>query len=352
LSILHSDYVFCQFCKNDKIHSCQNIIITQLRCSWCTQCTHEYASGISMSRTSRSTSDCAWYTSDIGVNVARDFFSKHFRIVNKHVVGFKVVCPAAGTGRLTRGFIQAALFDCKPSPRHGVAKADYTSLDLSGLGNTIVFENPPFGQHHAVRVFNCMAQYDNVKHIVFLFPDRFRADQLSSDGRTHLHPQFECVDYAPLPVGSFESCDGINPFIKCSVQLWSRQTKVRGHSLVRCGSLHVLRTDRPLWVSTNLDPNIQRNKSTRRRCCITSTKRPKSFPVAFQGMNKDLLLRALIHCRSEYDYSKTRLHPGNLAATFLDNPELLDARAARRALLDARAARRAARARGRSIPPM
>ena len=59
-------------------------------------------------------------------------------------VGFRMekytfVCPTAGDGALSRGFLdQAFLFDKNPVPKSGVMKSDYRTLDVASLGERVV----------------------------------------------------------------------------------------------------------------------------------------------------------------------------------------------------------------------
>jgi hypothetical protein len=150
------------------------------------------------------------------------------------IVGFRMekhafVCPTAGDGALSRGFLdQALLFDKNPVPNAGVMKSDYRTLDVASLGErVVVFENPPFDQHNAVLFFNTMVAFENVEILAIVFPDRFRSDQVSWNGKSILNPFFHCVDHMPLPFGSFEIAGSFSAKIQCSFQIWERRASRR-----------------------------------------------------------------------------------------------------------------------------
>ena len=243
------------------------------------------------------------------------------------------VCPCAGQGVLSRGFApKALLFDKHPKPEHGVKQSDYMDLDIGALGDKImILENPPFGQGNVVKFFNRMASFRQVGHIFVISPDRFRADQLSWNGRDELNPYFHCVAFMPLPYRAFENASGSIPQIQTSFQIWVRKETPRaGYTGVKVGKLRVSAADADWWVKRE-KPETASRRSVE---LVTeykfyrngkSTGIPVKFPPGIdRAEGKKILLAAIEKMWAEYpQHSKLSLHPGNLK---LHLDELLAAR--------------------------
>lgn len=266
----------------------------------------------------RSRKDDAFYTSQKAVSSIRGFLSKSVRIKD-----FQVVCPTAGTGRLTKGFIKNALmYDRHPAP--GVIQMEYQNLDVGSLGSRVlIFENPPFSQHDAVTFFNTMAAWDNVKYIAIVFPDRFRSDQISSNGKEVMHENFHCISHMPIPYGSFDDAGSSKVYIQSSFQIWKRMSKKRTKLDigVDVGKFHISpNIGTKFWVKIGLDPNVKRSKKTRHRRIVTRTKPDKkygkSIPICSRRGNIDenFLKEVLRHCYTSYKHhTPNTFHAGNFA---------------------------------------
>ena len=122
--------------------------------------------------------DEAFYTKPSAVSIVRAYFTKWMADKGLCRDRWTFVGPTAGDGALTRGFIDdALLFDRVPRPKFNVRKCEYDQLDIGSLGdNVIILENPPFGQHNAVKFFNYMTGFSQVKYMAKIFPDRYRGD--------------------------------------------------------------------------------------------------------------------------------------------------------------------------------
>ena len=100
--------------------------------------------------------DEAFYTKPSTVSIVQAYFDNWMTDKGLCRDRWAFVGPTAGDGALTRGFIDdALLFDRVPNSKFNVRKCEYDQLDIGSLGdNVIILENPPFGQHHAVKFFN------------------------------------------------------------------------------------------------------------------------------------------------------------------------------------------------------
>lgn len=212
----------------------------------------------------------AYYTSPQLVKMVQEFF-KDFLFAQG--VKYTIVCPTAGDGRLTleNEFLpEAHLSDL--DPKHpSIKQQDFNSLDVNALGhNIIVFENPPFSQHYAVKFFNAMAHYSNVKYIAIIFPDRFRGDQTSSDGKSILDRHFHLVDHMPIKEGLFEEAGGRGVQIPASFQIWKRRETPRKDLNVGVTSMTVTKKNASklsggLIIRTSMNMNQTRSTVTQNR---------------------------------------------------------------------------------------
>jgi hypothetical protein len=244
-----------------------------------------------------------------------------FRRIGLKIGDHKVVCPCAGEGVLTRGFIpNALLFDKHPKPELGVKQSCYLRLDLGALGDPIlIIENPPFGRQHVVRFFNRMASFRQVKIMAIIMPDRFRADQLDWLGRDELDPRFHCIDHLPLPYGSFEDAGGSIAQIQTSFQIWVRKAAPRAaYEGVRVGEHNIPPAGGVDWWVKKFNPRTYTKSSD-----VITKNRPKpdkynampvQFPPGIAGAEGEQILRAAIDKMwAEYpEHPKPSLHPGNL----------------------------------------
>lgn len=229
-----------------------------------------------------------------------------------------VVCPTAGFGALTRGFVDnALLFDMHPQPKCGVAGCKYMELDIEAYGKfVIIMENPPFSQYDAVPFFIRMAIFAATRVMFLIFPDRFRGDPLNSKGTQELDENFHCVDHKLLPYNSFEKASGSAARILTSIQVWVRKPYKRAaYAGIPVGNHRVAGADATHWVK-------RRNPLLTKLEVVTATKpypdTYKSFPVKFPDSvsyedGKAILAEAVKSMWEEYPHhSMISLHAGNL----------------------------------------
>ena len=265
--------------------------------------------------------DEAFHTSAQVVPTIRSFLTRWMRRAKIRQNDWTFVGPTAGRGVLTRCYLDGALlFDRHACVQCGVRQSEYEELDVGSLGdNIIVFENPPFGQHSAVKFFNCMARFPQVKYMALVFPDRFRGDQTSANGKSALDEYFHCTSHLPLPFGSFEDAGGVTVQIQCSFQIWERSDKKRFHPDVGfdvggrdCTGNNVY------WVK-RFNPNKYKGRA---HCVTTSKPHARHLPIPIRVRRrvrhpKDVILRVLQNIWKDYPHhSRLSFHAGNLQNAF------------------------------------
>lgn len=262
--------------------------------------------------------DEAFHTSSNTVQFVRSFLLTWMGDRKIRKDDWTFVSPTAGKGALTRGFLdKALLFDRHPCAEMGIEQKEYEELKVGELGdNIIVFENPPFGQHNAVKFFNCMANYQQVKYMTLIFPDRYRGDQTSANGKSVLNEYFHCTSYLPLPFGSFDDASGSSVQIQCSFQIWERKEYKRIHieTGFKVGKYHVT-TGNIFWVK-RFNPNTY----TKKRKCVTPSKPTGIFKNAIPVQvcritrsSEKKILEVVKKTWEEYpDHSVLSFHAGNI----------------------------------------
>jgi hypothetical protein len=240
---------------------------------------------------------------------------------------YTFIGPAAGVGALTRGFKNAnvLLFDLVASHKHGVKYANYKQLDVGVYGDDVcIFENPPFGQHHAVKFFNTFAKQPQVKYMALVFPDRYPYDQREArPGGVVLNENFHCVGTKLLAFGSFEKAGGSSAQIQCSFQLWERRASKRGpseHTRNFDVGPHVLSENRGnLFYLKGFDPN----RYTKGEHLVTTCKAKsayRQFPIRLYTPDsvsmtnqKRFITRAIKTMWRDYPHhARPSLHSGNI----------------------------------------
>ena len=266
--------------------------------------------------------DEAYYTKSSTVSLVQNCLNQWMQDNDILRDSWIFVGPTAGEGVLTRGFIEdALLFDRNPCPQFGVKKSEYDQLDVGSLGeNIIILENPPFGQHHAVKFFNYMTGFSQVKYMALIFPDRYRGDQTSANGMSVLNEYFHCVAYTPIPFGSFEEAGGSKVQIQCSFQIWKRMsTKRMKHDVGVDVGQYQVNGENIYWVK-RFNPNKYHGKCK----CVTRSK-PRgrfknSIPVRIRKRvysPEDLILDVVKKIWDEYpQHSRQSLHAGNIKNMF------------------------------------
>jgi len=258
--------------------------------------------------------DEAFFTAEKTVPLVQGFLTLFCTVLNITIDEYQVICPCAGTGRLTKGFIDARLFDRNEAP--GITVREYMDLTVKDIGDqkALVFENPPFGQHNAVPFFNKMASFPQVEYMALIFPDKYRNHhEHPHDHRVVMNEYFHCVEYRHLPKGSFDDASGKTVVINTSFQLWKRKI-IKREQLLWNGPV--------FWVETGLDPNKKRSKKNRRRGIVTISKtKHTSFRIQIPtGHTKTDLMMCLKKCRQEYPhYTGLTFHVGNLKNTIVNS---------------------------------
>ena len=264
----------------------------------------------------------AYYTREKTAKASQICLMQYF---GNRLKDFTIVGPTAGKGAMTNGMdrnvFDIHLFDLHP--HEYVKQCSYLDLEVNALGERIIiFENPPFGQFHAVRFFNTMAEFAHVEYIAIVFPYRFVGDQKSSDGKMCLDENFHLVSNVLLARDSFKSelTWGSQATIQCSFQIWKRMStkRILPQVIVRVGKHNIRRNHRMWYLKYTLNPHRRRTKKNRRKNILTRS-RPNSgarMPIGIDPSKDTPAIRAVILAAfsNSYLYSHTtyNYHPGIL----------------------------------------